>query len=578
MKDLLRYYQDELLFLRKKGGSFSRLYPEIAASIDIKDGQSTDPHTERIIEAVAFMAARLHQRIDDNDEYLAFHILNAICPNLVNFFPPCSIVSFTAKSGEQPDHSLHIPRRTKLSFTGKNGSIYYFSTLNPIDVYPITITGVFLERATLKIDFMSKTVPIEKMEISKILLHINSNIIDDAMIIYEALFANRGNVLLKTDNRTMTIQMNAVGFGDDDTACPVSKYSSNVFQLFQELLHFRQKFMFFELSELDFSSEKDVLEFSILIPVTVSQSRLLQIIKNNSFLLNCVPVANLFPFTSDPFRFTGERNKYLLLADQLHDTDMEIHSITNVHSIDSQTSEDRIIQPYFSLSIDSDTNILHQLFWLHTKESSEIRGLPGHDIYLSLVDTNLNYHRVYDDVVYAKLMCSNRLSARDVPVLSKLDVNNLETGGIFGKLIYKMTSPVDVPNNLWALVSELASLQMPLSKNIIGSLKQIIKLLSGDNIVKANELLGQISSVSVFETVKRIGKDAWRGFAKGIEFDLYTKQQEQTHIAFLLSCFINEYISSCVSLNSFVHLKLFSEKTNAKIAEWLPTSGRKSLI
>lgn len=63
MKNFLNYYHDELLSLREKGGIFAKKHPNIAEKLDIKNGESSDPQTERIIESVAFMAAKLHQKL-----------------------------------------------------------------------------------------------------------------------------------------------------------------------------------------------------------------------------------------------------------------------------------------------------------------------------------------------------------------------------------------------------------------------------------------------------------------------------------------------------------------------------------
>jgi type VI secretion system protein ImpG len=597
VKDFLNYYQDELLSLRAKGGVFAKKYPEIAEYIDIKDGQSTDPHTERIIESVAFIAAKLHQRIDDNAEYIAFHILNAVYPNLVNPLPPCSVVKFVHEFAG----NLHIPRHSYLSSYSKLSEMCSFRTMYPTTLYPVEITKTSLEKNIamlggedlwcLKVDIQTKAGPINDLAIDRLLFHINSNIIEDALIMYESIFAN-GNVsaFINVNNKIIKLKNGSIrpcGFEDEDTVCPVTKYSTNIFQLFQEMLHFKQKFMFFEISNINGAiqslNEKDLFEFSIIIDISFTRDRLLQIVKDDTLLLNCVPIANLFPYTSDPFRFTGEQNKYLLIADQLNDKRLEIHSIWDVHIIDGETSEDSIVQPYFALSVDSDTNIHHELFWVHSREASDIRGISGNDIYMSFIDINMNPHASYDSVVYAKLLCMNRMESRDIPVFARMDIEGIETGGTHGILLYKTSNSVEFSNNstnLWNLVSQLSSTNISVARgeDMLLSIRQIVKMFSAGIGIRADELISHISKISCFPIVRRFGNDAWRGFVRGIEVNVWSKDDDKSYFSFLLCSIINQYLSSCVSLNSFIQMNLISEKTNLKIRKWNPSSGKRDVL
>ncbi|MDR1488570.1 MAG: type VI secretion system baseplate subunit TssF [Holosporales bacterium] len=590
MNDILNYYKDELLLLRQKGREFAKKYPEIASAIDIKDGESTDPHTERIIESVAFMAARLHQKIEINSEHIAFYILNAIAPNLAAPFPPCSVVSFYSNVGEPPNNLINIPSRTSISHSTKTGGVSLFRTIYPLDIYPLLITNVSIERNSLysieqtngwyiKIDLETNSVPIEGMNCEKILFHINSNIIEDALIVYEAIFANcdTSGVYLKIgDSIIETGEILPCGFCDNEMACPIKKYSSNIFQLFGEMLNFKQKFMFFEIHGINESIKRsgitDISEISLIIKTSKPKDRLFQIINKNTFLLNCTPIVNLFPFTADPFRLTNEKNKYLLLPDQTRNKELLIHSINSVHYIDSNTYEDKIIQPYFSLAIDSDTNVSHNLFWIYSKndENSSI----------SFVDTELIADKVYDNIIYTKLMCMNKFASRDIPVLARMDIENLETGGVYATLLYKNTNPKEVPNNLWALVSELASTYISISHgdSLLSSVRKIMDLFSTGAKIKSEELISGISKINSSKVVKRFGSDAWRGFVQGMEYNILCRNEENSYMSFFLGCFINQYLSSCISINSFVQLNLVSEKTNEKMASWEDTSGRKELV
>ena len=62
--DLIEYYKRELSYLRHQGSDFAARYPKVAARLSFGGAESPDPHTERLIEANAFLAARVHRDLE----------------------------------------------------------------------------------------------------------------------------------------------------------------------------------------------------------------------------------------------------------------------------------------------------------------------------------------------------------------------------------------------------------------------------------------------------------------------------------------------------------------------------------
>jgi type VI secretion system protein ImpG len=319
-----------------------------------------------------------------------------------------------------------------------------------------------------------------------------------------------------------------------------------------------------------------------LIDINYSNSRLNQIVSTNSILINAVPIVNLFPVTSDPFRFDGTKSRYLLIADQARDSFLEIHSITELHVIDNETKEDRIVPSYFALPTDSSSNTLYDTYWVCTKEPSEVRNLDGFDFYASLIDTKMNPYSVYANVIYAKLLCTNRAEIGNIPVFANLYVDGIATAGYSAKLIQKPTDSISFTENttlLWNLVSQLSSTHISMSRadNLLRGIKGLINIFGAGFQVKIDELIGNIEDVKVNEIVRRFGHDAWRGFVRGMEVVVYVNE-EDTFFSHFFCTILNQYLSTYVSLNSFVELKLVSQSSNKVITHWLPTSGRKELM
>src|SRR5271169_2330517 len=95
MRDDLRlYYEQELDYLRKLGTQFAEKHPKIAARLVLEPKKCDDPHVERLLEAFAFLAARVHLKIDDEFPEITEALLTVIYPQIVSPIPSMSIVEF----------------------------------------------------------------------------------------------------------------------------------------------------------------------------------------------------------------------------------------------------------------------------------------------------------------------------------------------------------------------------------------------------------------------------------------------------------------------------------------------------
>ena len=94
--DLLLYYERELTFLRQMGAEFAAKYPKIAARLVLEPDKCEDPHVERMLEGFAFLAARVHLKIDDEFPEITDALLSILYPHYLRPIPSMSIVSSTS--------------------------------------------------------------------------------------------------------------------------------------------------------------------------------------------------------------------------------------------------------------------------------------------------------------------------------------------------------------------------------------------------------------------------------------------------------------------------------------------------
>lgn len=92
--ELLGYYERELSFLRQMGAEFAEKYPKIAGRLLLEPDTCEDPHVERLIESFAFLASRVHLKVDDEFPEITESLLNVLYPHLLAPIPSMSVVQF----------------------------------------------------------------------------------------------------------------------------------------------------------------------------------------------------------------------------------------------------------------------------------------------------------------------------------------------------------------------------------------------------------------------------------------------------------------------------------------------------
>ena len=73
---------------------FGENHPKIAGRLLLEPDKCEDPHTERLIEAFAFISGRIHKKIDDDFPEITESILGITYPHYNNPIPSMTMVRF----------------------------------------------------------------------------------------------------------------------------------------------------------------------------------------------------------------------------------------------------------------------------------------------------------------------------------------------------------------------------------------------------------------------------------------------------------------------------------------------------
>src|ERR1051325_8401472 len=136
-EELLRYYKSELTYLRQMGSVFAERYPRIAKRLELGNEECADPHVERLIEAFAFLTARLQHEIDSEFPDITSALLGILSPQLTSPIPSMAVAQFNIDPDQgKMTTGFSIDRHTPIFADAANGTVCRFRTCYPVTLWP----------------------------------------------------------------------------------------------------------------------------------------------------------------------------------------------------------------------------------------------------------------------------------------------------------------------------------------------------------------------------------------------------------------------------------------------------------
>src|SRR2546425_9885144 len=89
---MLRYYSQELQYMREMGTEFAAAFPKIAARLALDPTEVADPYVERLLEGFSFLAARVRLKLDSEFPRFTQHLLEVVYPHYLTPTPSMAIV------------------------------------------------------------------------------------------------------------------------------------------------------------------------------------------------------------------------------------------------------------------------------------------------------------------------------------------------------------------------------------------------------------------------------------------------------------------------------------------------------
>lgn len=608
--DLLLYYERELTYLRQSGAQFAEKYPKVAARLMLEADKCEDPHVERLLEAFAFLAARVHLKIDDEFPEITEALLSIVYPHFIRPIPSMSIVQFNLDPEKgKLTTGFKIQKNSVLLSRPVDGIPCKFRTCYDTTLWPVFVSAAEWTTpdrlnpavkageavGVIRLELQSPgDVDFSKMELDRLRFYVAG---ESALAhtIYELLCCNVTGILVRDRSPKSRLQpvllppscLRPVGFEADEGILPYDRRSFVGYRLMQEYFTFPEKFFFFDLSGLEplaTQEFKQKIEIAFLISRFEGEQRRQRLeagVSAKTFRLGCCPVVNLFPQTAEPILLDQQKFEYRVVPDVRRPMATEIFSVDEVVNL----SEQEVIrfQPFYSYRHVS-RNEQYQSFWIANRRQSNRINDQGTEIDLSLVDLTLRPIRPNVDTLTIRTTCTNRDLPSRLPFGSEAGDFELETGAPIRSIttLIKPTAPTRPPTGKaiqWRLISHFSLNYLSLVEGGREALQEILKLYNFTDSAFAEKVIGGITKVSSSAHFARVASENGISFARGTRVELELDEEQFVGGgAYLFASVIENFLALYASLNSFSQLVARTRQRKEVLREWQPRAGRKILM
>lgn len=637
MDDLLPHYERELAFLRTRAGDFARQYPKIAGRLQLSGDVGDDPHVERLIEAFAFLSARIHKRLDDDFPLFTEALLEVLYPHYLRPFPSCSIARFDlGAQASQMSKPVLVPRGTCLSSRPVKGVTCRFRTTADVKLLPLDVVEVGHRHA---VQAPSGTVvPAGVTSVLSITLRKRSPLMS-----WAALLAAPWRVHLDGESSQVSVLREALcrhtravryawtahqpwqppaqadalpqaaGFSDDEALIEWDERAHPAYRLLAEYFGFADKFNFVDLpavagvsgmggisSEADAQAEPVQITCHLLMAglrADSDEARLLETVQAANIVLGAVPVINLFPHAADPIRITHRQAEYPVVVDGRRAHGHEVHSLLRVHRVRQTAHGDVIdeVRPFFSLQHDELLDDIESAtddrdasrclaYWqMHRDDDLAVRS-PGHEMSISFVDASQNPMTPAVETLSLDVMATNR----DLPHL-------LAPGTVGGDLFMEGGGPArSIPllrkptrshriergrGMLWRLVSQLSLNHLSLTAGGIDALRELLRLYDLPHSASNRRQIDGLVSIEFQADTAWIPGEPFATFVRGTLVRLTVDEGSFVGTGLgLFASVMDRFFGLYVHVNSYARLQVLSARTGEVLIACAPRHGDRQLL
>jgi len=615
---LVEYYDRELRYLREMGAEFAAEFPEVARQLELNAVACADPYVERLLEGFAFLAARVHLKLDAEFPRFTEHLFEMVCPSYLAPTPSVAVARFVPDPRQAVlSQGFSVPRgsRVRAGVGGANRAPCTFTTAHEVTLWPLEIfslrhsahTGdlgpIQLDsrrtvRSTLRIGVRSfDDTPLRQLAVKDLSLHVVGQDASSVRL-YELLQSAALGIMVRPEqeNRAQACPRGCVaplGLSDDEAIFPAGSRLFQGYRLLQEYFALPSRFAFAQLQNLAAGFAACHESRAEIVILLGRHEPLLEAVASASQLaLYCTPVVNLFEQVADRIALSNRSHEYHVVVDRTRPLDYEVHSITAVTGHGSSANTRREFRPFYQCSDRSVGTGEPSYYTSHRQpripSSKQQRAgarssYAGSEIFLSLVDGCEGPHA--PDL--RQLSVSARCTNRDLP-LALLQNTELSIDSGAPVAAIRCVAGPSAPRaahtwgaTSWRLISHLSLNYLSLSDGPGGqgaaSLRELLQLYADVAEPAVQRQIEGVKSITSAPIVRRLPIVGPLSYGRGLELTLELDERafEGTGVC-LLGAVLERFFAKYVSINSFTEMALRTSQ-RGEILRWPARLGGRPL-
>lgn len=367
-RHFLSYYEAELAHIRELAVEFAALHPVVAQNLSLTSVPCPDPYVERLLEGVAWLAARTRHKVEAESTVQVRNLLDALYPDLVGPAPAMSTVVLHPGPQVQTMPQGHVVRRgTQMIAAFREGlaTRATYSTAQDVTLWPVALDSAdyLPDRSALKAAqlpdaaltgaeaairlVLRRVGPGTLAELALDRLEVNFAGSPLSGAIFDAVFGAGGPAQARPEGGAWrpadTPAM--VGLADGEALLPRLRPAFEGYRLLREYFLMPERFHFVRLSGLNPVLRHCAAKLEILIPLSRPAPALAGL-SAAPFRLFATPIVNLFEKECNLVELDPRATAHVVHPDRARPLDFEIYRLLRVEDAEGEGPEARLHELY----------------------------------------------------------------------------------------------------------------------------------------------------------------------------------------------------------------------------------------
>lgn len=360
--EFLDHYNAELRHLRDAGTRFAREHPQVAARLGLHPDAVTDPFVERLLEGVAFLAARVHTRLDRECAEFARQALASLAPLFMRATPAISAFAFHPDLASPEAYRAQlVPRGTVVNAVLKGrAQPVRFTTARDVILWPLRIVSAECVRSLTAIPGLLAGHLTEAQGVIRIRFELEGNAtlaelyrdaggrplqvslagdLPRAYAIHRAVLADTRQCFAvvqgENEPKVLSLPRDALrpaGVAEEEALLPSDLGALPGLRLMREYFAQPHRFLGIELDLLRILAEATpgAKAFDLVFALGQAPNQLIGEVTADVFRLFATPVINLYPKRLDPIPYNPDQTEQWLPVDRLRPAAHHLWAVTEV--------------------------------------------------------------------------------------------------------------------------------------------------------------------------------------------------------------------------------------------------------